>query len=86
MTFLFAQDEFSFAVRYLGCVPLAIATDEAASQAVDLLFHKLDSIQVRCGYRPSLPTHCPKSEAFNAFICRYYFIPNVSSDDWMGST
>ncbi len=46
MSFLFANDEFSFKCRYLGCVPLAQSTEEAASQAVDLLFHKLDSIQV----------------------------------------
>ena len=49
MTFVFEGQEYPFDIRYLGCVPLAQCKDESvATQAVELLFHKLDSIQV-CG-------------------------------------
>lgn len=45
---MFASQEYSYDIRYLGCVPLAQCKDESvAAEAVELLFHKLDSIQQR---------------------------------------
>ena len=47
MTFLFAAQKYPFEIRYLGCVPLVQSQSETvATEAVELLNHKLESLQV----------------------------------------
>ncbi len=47
MAFVFATQKYTFEIRYLGVVPLAqITSDTVANEAVELLYHKLESIQV----------------------------------------
>ncbi len=55
MAFVFATQKYTYDVRYIGVVPLVQCTsDTVAAEAVELLNHKLDSIQVRVAVMVSL--------------------------------
>jgi hypothetical protein len=47
MAFVFATQQYPFDINYLGCVPLAqVSSETVANEAVELLYHKLESLQV----------------------------------------